>query len=71
MPPELEERPGIAWLYACMNAGLSIEDLRNMRIDQAEAIIELQEFIHDAARRETDGTKRRESSKKSEAAFWG
>ena len=48
LPSELAERPGIVWLYTCMKVGLSADDLKGMRIDQAEAWIELHEFVNDA-----------------------
>lgn len=66
LPPELSERPGIVWLYTCHGAGLSAQDLRGMRIDQAEAWIELQEFVTDcAAHRDED-----ERAQKAERDFW-
>lgn len=57
----------MVWLYQCMGAGLSMGDLGGMRIDQAEALIELQEFVGDAiAHREED-----DAARDAESAFWG
>ena len=47
LPSELRERPGIQWLYLCRMAGLSMSDLAHMRIDTAEALIELHDFVQD------------------------
>lgn len=66
LPSELSERPGIVWLYQCMTAGLTTRDLKAMRIDQAEAWIELHEFIRDAVTHGDEDAKARET----EDAFW-
>lgn len=66
LPPELEERPGIVWLYVCMQAGLSIEQLKTMRIDQAEALIELKEFMGEAMA----DMQENERHAKAEEDFW-
>ena len=66
LPPELEERPGIVWLYVCMQAGLSIEQLKSMRIDQAEALIELKEFMGEAIA----DMQEEERQAKAEENFW-
>lgn len=66
LPHELSERPGIVWLYECQSAGIPMSDLKNMRIDQAEALIELHEFVNDAiAHRDED-----EKARDAESAFW-
>ena len=52
----------------CISAGLSIDDLKTMRIDQAEAIIELKQFIVDSAT-ESDG--KTMDAKSGESKFWG
>lgn len=66
LPDELAERPGMVWLYLCSKAGLTTSDLQGMRIDQAEAWIELHEFINDAVTHQEEDAKNRES----EEAFW-
>lgn len=66
MPSELAERPGIVWLYTCAMAGLKPDDLKTMRIDQAEAWVELHEFIDDAiAHRDEDA-----AAQDAESTFW-
>ena len=62
LPPELEERPGIVWLYVCMQA----EQLKSMRIDQAEALIELKEFMGEAIA----DMQEEERQAKAEENFW-
>lgn len=54
------------WLYTCREAGLSIEDLMGMRIDQAELWLELHEFIADAIAHSDED----ERSQSEEDAFW-
>lgn len=54
------------WLYTCRMAGLSIQDLRHMRIDTAEALIELHEFVQEAIYDSEGG----EKSQSAEDAFW-
>ena len=66
LPSELAERPGIVWLYQCHAAGLTVSDLKGMRIDQAEAWIELREFINDAAGHSEEDAKARDA----EDDFW-
>lgn len=66
LPQELSDRPGIVWLYTCMQAGLTIDQLKSMRIDQAEAIIELKEFIGEAIA-DMQGS---EGQSGAEKAFW-
>jgi len=63
----LAERPGIQWLYACKSAGLSRDELAHMRIDQAEALIELSQFVTHSAFAEEDNKR----AAASEAAFFG
>ena len=55
------------WLYQCKLAGLTVADLKDMRIDQAEAWIELHEFIHDSALHAEEYA----AQKNAEDAFWG
>ena len=66
LPPELDERPGIKWLYVCSQSGLKPDDLKSMRIDQAEAWIELHEFIQDAIEHRDED----EKNASAEKAFW-
>ena len=54
------------WLYTCREAGLSIEDLMGMRIDQAELWLEIHEFIADAIAHSDDD----EQAQSAEDAFW-
>ena len=54
------------WLYVCMQAGLSIEQLKSMRIDQAEALIELKEFMGEAIA----DMQEEERQAKAEEDFW-
>lgn len=66
LPQELSERPGIVWLYQCSLAGLSPDNLKSMRIDQVEALIELHEFVDDAiAHRDED-----KQAADTESSFW-
>lgn len=55
------------WLYQCKLAGLTVADLKDMRIDQAEAWLELHEFIQDSAIHQ----KEYEAEQKAETDFWG
>lgn len=55
------------WLYQCKLAGLTVADLKDMRIDQAEAWVELHEFIHDSALHAEEYA----AQKNAEDAFWG
>ena len=54
------------WLYQCKLAGLAVSDLKDMRIDQAEAWVELHEFIHDSALHEKEYA----AQQGAEDAFW-
>ena len=49
-----------------MQAGLSIEQLKSMRIDQAEALIELKEFMGEAIA----DMQEEERQAKAEENFW-
>lgn len=62
LPDELAERPGIMWLYVCRQAGLTMRDLAHMRIDTAEALVELHEFVV--------GASADESTRSAEDDFW-
>ena len=66
LPTELAERPGIVWVYTCMMAGLSLSDLRTIRIDQADALIELQEFVRDASIHADEDAKAQQTA----STFW-
>ena len=66
LPSELRERPGIQWLYLCRMAGLSMSDLAHMRIDTAEALIELHDFVQDHLIHGDEDGKRQSD----EEAFW-
>ena len=66
LPRELKERPGIVWLYTCRMAGLGMADLNGMRIDTAEALMELDEFVQDSIY----NSKEREEQQSAEDAFW-
>lgn len=66
LPPELAERPGIVWLYTCRSVGLTMHDLKCMRIDQAEALVELQEFVNDTLSHREEDMRAQDA----EDAFW-
>lgn len=66
-PQELQDRPDVIWLYACKSAGLSIDDMKQITIDQAEAYIEAAQFVNHAVY--SDG--KPDEAKRGEAAFWG
>ena len=50
------------WLYVCTQAGLTMRDLAHMRIDTAEALVELHEFVV--------GASADESTRSAEDDFW-
>lgn len=54
------------WVYTCMMAGLSLSDLRTIRIDQADALIELQEFVRDASIHADEDAKAQQTA----STFW-
>lgn len=56
----------MVWLYTCHSAGLSQEDLMQMRIDQAELWLEIHQFIDDAIAHIDED----EAEQDAEDAFW-
>lgn len=43
------------WLTCCRQAGLSLDDMSRLRVDQAEAVVTMAAFWADTARGDEDG----------------